>query len=340
MFKRILAVLTALISIASTGSLPSLAASSTTERYENEFESDFVPPDYDDTNDWESGFVPPEYEETQATAGESGDGGTAANSGTAGNWEDDVKEETTKAPNKSGQKIPYKPAPRRESDRHRNMTLVNADAIGYIRIPGLEVDYPILKNKADMPNHYLDYDIYGQKAKEGAVYIDDRCYFGGWQKEDFDNLVIYGHNMQSREMFGALRDYRDYKSKQAKIDFYEKHRIIEITTNNENHDYVICALFPMEDIADGTIFKYWNFLNFDETEKFEQFIGGIKKFSEIDTGVGYRRDDKFITLSTCITGNWRFVVVARRVRPGEVIETAEEKPSETAAETTAKTTKN
>ena len=73
----------------------------------------------------------------------------------------------------------------------------NPDCIGWVRVPGTDIDYPIMWTPND-PEHYLHLDFYGSCSDYGVPFLDHRCDL------DRDNIILYGHNMFDGTMFTDL----------------------------------------------------------------------------------------------------------------------------------------
>jgi sortase B len=184
----------------------------------------------------------------------------------------------------------------------------NEDLIGWLRIEGAQIDHPVLQRKGD-DEYYLTRDFYGKKNDNGQLILEAGC-------DPFEpsmNLVISGHNMKSGKMFGRLQRY-------ASRDFGLKHAIIEFDTLFEKNRYALVAAFYTWDYAvrEGG-FRY----NVDIRYKREldSFLKQLDEHKLYDTGVSVEFGDQLIMLSTCSyqTDEGRFVVVARRIRPGEAL---------------------
>ncbi len=79
---------------------------------------------------------------------------------------------------------------------------INPDIVGYISVPLLDINYPLLSRRNDYTNsYYLRRAFDYSDAVSGSIFYDYRC--------DPDpmlnrNTVIYGHNMRNGSMFGNL----------------------------------------------------------------------------------------------------------------------------------------
>ncbi len=182
-----------------------------------------------------------------------------------------------------------------------NLYAINSDVAGWLRINDTTINYPIMQTKSKT-NYYLHRDFYKKYSSYGTPYISEECSINA-----SDNIVIYGHHMNHKKVFGALEDY---KSK----EFYEKHKVIEFTTLEEKQKYEIFAVFKTVVYSKNT-FKYYNFVNFSNEDEFNTFVNKCKELSFYETNIKPKYHDKFITLSTCeySNKNGRLVVIAYEV---------------------------
>ena len=70
----------------------------------------------------------------------------------------------------------------------------------------------------------------------------------------------------------------------------------------------------------GTVFKYWQQVDFDDEEEFNAFVNEVRRRSMWDIDVDVQPDDNLLTLSTCcydFRPNARCVILARAIREGE-----------------------
>lgn len=182
---------------------------------------------------------------------------------------------------------------------------INSEIIALIQIEGTNINYPVLQGKDN--EYYMTHNYKREKTSDGALFLD-----AGYSWEiPSTNLLIYGHNnVGSKEMFA---DLIKYKSKA----FYNKHKIINFTTNIDDAKYEIISVFlsRVYSKTEKNAFRYYFFLNADTKEQFDEFIVNCKKVSLYDTGANVDYGDQLMTLSTCeySKNNGRFVVVARRI---------------------------
>lgn len=170
----------------------------------------------------------------------------------------------------------------------------NADYIGWIYIPALDLSYPMVQGSDN--EQYLHETFEGTANASGAIFEDCRM-----AKDLTDmNTIIYGHNMKNDTMFGAL-------------NWFEQ--------NPE-----LCASNPYIYIygLDGTVRKYEIFsygsvsendelyLSFsnDDADGYDTYVSNAIARSEYSGSANLEGRPKLLTLSTCYTEGNRFVVVA------------------------------
>ncbi len=178
----------------------------------------------------------------------------------------------------------------------------NDDLIGWIRIDGTVIDYPVMQHLEEK-DYYLERNFDEEYSKHGCIYVREQCN----PFKPSDNVVIYGHYKQDGSMFHDLHGY--YREA-----FWKEHQFIEFDTIYDHHTYQIIAAFKV-DINDADFFPYHRFNNAKDADEFNQFVSDVKRMSFYDTGVDAQYGDKLITLSTCeyTLSNGRLVVVAKQV---------------------------
>ena len=192
------------------------------------------------------------------------------------------------------------------------------DMIGWIEIPDTDFSYPVMqtgvkKHRENEPEFYLHADVKGEYSYIGTPFLDFRCTLGS------DNLIIYGHNIRGGRMFGLLHGYR-------KTEYYKEHPVIYFTkcgSTKEEYDIVSVMvtdinsfMYTFTDIFTDTLYK----------ENIEKLLA--QSIYETEAGKELRNEikdadveelfhkEKFITLSTCRTGEGRdkrLLIIARKV---------------------------
>lgn len=177
----------------------------------------------------------------------------------------------------------------------------NPDCVAWITIEGTVIDYPVMY-RPNSKNYYLHRDFNGKHASAGALFIAENC-----DPDDSDNVIIYGHHMNSGKMFAALNKYK-------KLSFYEEHKRIIYETLHGAQTYEIMFAFTTP-VYTGHDFKYYAFSKANSAEEYDAYISACRERALYDTGVSAQYGDKLLTLSTCEYSqkNGRMVVVARKI---------------------------
>ena len=232
---------------------------------------------------------------------------------------DDPGDDTT-----AGSTDPDKPAetevirqPRPIMAAANELIAINADTVGYVRIPDL-VEEPVVKGTDN--EYYLNHNFYGTQRQCGTCFADYRNVVGDYERSD--NIILYAHNQKDGTMFGELDKYR------WDLHAWKTYPFVYFSSNYSDDTYVIISSFVINTIPehdDGKeLFDYNNYINFSDSGKytFESFKKEITARSWFFTGLDFNKDDEYITLSTCST-EWddsRHVVVARKLRDYETEE--------------------
>ena len=185
------------------------------------------------------------------------------------------------------------------------------DMVGWIKIPKTAFSYPVMQTKDD-PQFYLHHNPKREYSFMGTPFLDARCTM------DSDNLIIYGHNINGRRMFGYLHGYRDKA-------FYDKHPVIWFTKVGEPktaYDIVAVLVTDINSDIYGFTDVYTDSVYRETIEKIlRQSIYQTKegkklqKEAEEMTDEEFFHKEKFITLSTCRTADGhdaRLLIVGKK----------------------------
>ena len=172
----------------------------------------------------------------------------------------------------------------------------NTDAVGWIAIPGTNIDYPVVRD--DNNNYYLTHDELRQKSDHGAIFMDHRSD----AKELLGNIILYGHHMKDGSMFAGLVDYKQE-------DFFYAHRTVKFETAKGTTTWEIFSAY----VTDPSF--YYIQTDFADDQAYADFIGKIEQRSLFPTDASVAAEDPILTLSTCTYEfeDARFAVHARRI---------------------------
>lgn len=182
----------------------------------------------------------------------------------------------------------------------------NSDIVAWLQIEGSNINYPVLQ--CDNNEYYMTHTYNKQYSKDGSLFLD----------KDYDwnipstNLLIYGHNnIGSKEMFAGLINYKDQ-------NYYKEHKTIRLTTNKEDSEYEIIAVFLSRVYykSEKNVFRYYYFINANNEQEFNNYIENSKKASLYNIEATANYGDQLLTLSTCEYSqeDGRLAVVAKKVK--------------------------
>ena len=175
----------------------------------------------------------------------------------------------------------------------------NPDVIGWIRIEGTEVNYPVVVG--DDNDYYLTHAYNGEYLRSGTIFADYQN--SPTSVYDNRNTVLYGHNMANGSMFATVRKY---------------FRDPDMLNTTEIRFYGFDGVYVYEPIilldTDSSFYYYQ--IHFFGRGEYEHFLSNMLYYATYKKDVTLSGDDKLLTLSTCtnrtVTG--RYVLQARLVR--------------------------
>lgn len=179
----------------------------------------------------------------------------------------------------------------------------NSDIVGWLEIENTGINFPVLQTTDN--SYYMTHDYEKNYSSHGSIFLDKDY---NWDIPS-SNLLIYGHNITTGAMFNELLKYNDE-------EYYKEHPTIRFTTNKEDAEYEIIAVFKSRVYykSEQNVFRYYYFINAENEEEYNEYVENAKKASLYDTGKTAKYGDQLITLSTCSyhTEDGRFAIVARK----------------------------
>lgn len=210
--------------------------------------------------------------------------------------QDQYVTETDEIPSGKGQES----APGRGTERQlwyekltvdlKSLKELNPDIVGWLyQEDGERISYPVLYSGDNAK--YLRRLADGSSATAGSLFLE------AGNSPDFEDshMIIYGHNMHNLSMFGTLKAYHD-KS------YYKAHQYFQVFTEKGIYRYRVFAYSVVD--KDSPVYS----VPCDMGGAFADFIQELYRSSEIQTGVTATDTDRILTLSTCASGEKRFVV--------------------------------
>jgi sortase B len=166
--------------------------------------------------------------------------------------------------------------------------------VAWIQSEGV-INYPIVQ--ASDNYFYLNHLPDQSPHKWGSIFLDYR------NAADFSdsNILIYGHNMRSGDMFGSLKNYKSQ-------NYFEQFPKMFIFTPQNNFVVEIFAGYVLDSAFEVPP------LNFSNETHFENFIADIRGRSFFQSNAEINFGDTIIFLCTCTDGgsvNERLIIAGR-----------------------------
>lgn len=159
---------------------------------------------------------------------------------------------------------------------------INEDAIGWIVFNDPYINNPLVQTNDN--SYYLKHSFRKKENAAGCLFVDSR-------NESFDdrNVVIYGHNMLDRTMFGSLKDVFEEKFRE------EPGRDMIRITDTQQHirEYKIFSYYMTGEESD------YSTTSFPDAAAYAEFLGKITARSVRKPDFSVTADDHILTLSTC-----------------------------------------
>lgn len=156
----------------------------------------------------------------------------------------------------------------------------NKDVKAWIRLEGTKINYPVLQTTNN--EYYLYHMFNGEANGAGSIFID---YRNERPFEDF-STVLHGHRMKDGTMFKPLIQY-------SEADFYQEHKVIEITTPKQKYDCKVFAAATISAVSDLYQFQ------FHSQDDKADYLRRLEEINELETKVKVGPDDKLVMMSTC-----------------------------------------
>ncbi len=188
-------------------------------------------------------------------------------------------------------------------EKIKELQQINEDVKGWIRIEGTTVNYPLLQTSDN--DYYLTHNYKKEKSSYGSIFMKQEANL----LENNSNVIIYGHNMRDEQMFNNLLKYKDKK-------YYQEHPTIKIFTDEQETEYKIVSVFNSKVFYEyeQNVFRYYQYNNFEDENKYNEYISNCKKIQLYDTGENVQYGEQLLTLITCEYSqeNGRLIVIAKR----------------------------
>lgn len=114
-------------------------------------------------------------------------------------------------------------------EKYNELLEINPYVAGWLAIDDSVIDDPVVYTPKSQ-NYFLHRDLDGSDLEKGTFFIANI-----W-RDDYNNTLIYGHNMRDGSGFGSLAKYAD-------ASYGASHPILHFNTLYEDRDYELMAAF-------------------------------------------------------------------------------------------------
>lgn len=179
---------------------------------------------------------------------------------------------------------------------------INSDSCAWLEIEGTKIDLPIVQGTDN--EYYLHHDIYKEKSKLGAVFVDKRnTNLTETVTELNDFTYVYGHHIKGERVFAQLCNYKSQS-------YFEKHPYgVLYTADGSVYKLEIFAGVLVDGSDESNVYKE----DFTSEKKYDAYIEELKNNSTFTSDVSVDYGDKVISLVTCSyeQTNYRYVLYAK-----------------------------
>ena len=164
---------------------------------------------------------------------------------------------------------------------YEGLKSINNDMVGYLIINGTNISYPVVKTSNN--DYYLTHNFKKAYNASGWLFADYRNKMDGTD----NNIVIYGHSMKNKTMFGELSKalHKEWYTNEDNLD-------IKFMINDTTYTYRVFSIYKIK--AED---YYINTEVLDND--FNEFVETLKNRSEVKLKTSIKSAKKIITLSTC-----------------------------------------
>jgi len=172
------------------------------------------------------------------------------------------------------------------------------DIVAWLQSYGTVINYPVVRGSDN--DFYLSHLPDQSRNKMGSIFVDYR------NQADFSdqNILLYGHNMASGDLFGSLKQYSDQ-------NYFEQHSSMFLFTPTADFELLLFAGYVLDSAQEVPP------MGFKDQADFERYAADISRRSVFKSNVEIDFGDQLIFLCTCTPGgskDERLIIVCKPVR--------------------------
>ena len=171
----------------------------------------------------------------------------------------------------------------------------NKDTKAYIKVNNTNIDYIVVQGKDN--KYYLTHNFNKEYNIAGWVFIDYRNKLDGTDK----NIIIYGHNTKDNSMFDSLKNVLTKEWQTNKDNLF-----ITLVIESKEYKYQVFSTYEIKPES------YYITTKFNSDDNYTYFLNKMIERSNYNYKVELDKDDKILTLSSCLgEGQTRVVLHAK-----------------------------
>ena len=173
---------------------------------------------------------------------------------------------------------------------YQTMKAQNPDYVGWLYVNDT-ISYPVVQRDND---YYLRRTFNGTYNRAGTLFLDENVK-NGW---DDLNVLVYGHNLMNKKMFGTLDEYSDEV-------YCKEHPVFYVYLENEYRIYRVFSAYKT--YPDTDTYQ----VGFESTKDLANYVKAMieKSYYQVENTDLALESENIVTLSTCTNKNdGRFVV--------------------------------
>ncbi|HBG5900373.1 TPA: class B sortase [Clostridioides difficile] len=142
------------------------------------------------------------------------------------------------------------------NSKHQELYDKNNDYRFWLKINNVNIDYPVVQGYNN--DFYLTHDFYKNYLPLGSIFMDYRNNF-----ENDKSLIVYGHYMKNKTMFGQLENYTDEV-------FFKENNLVEINYKVQTYTYEIFSVYTAD-----LINRDYLSIHFNSNYEFKDYLNYI-----------------------------------------------------------------
>lgn len=173
--------------------------------------------------------------------------------------------------------IPYYP---QLSIDFASLKETNADLVGWLYFPALEISYPLVRGEDN--SFYLKHSFEGEKNSAGCIFLDCEA------STDFSdrNTFVFGHNMRDGSMFGSMKQLLNGTAS------CEEEPYFYIYTEDTVYIYHIFSYYKTNASSD-------RYATFSSDESYDAYVAEALELTEFTSDCDLSTRGNIVSLSTC-----------------------------------------